>query len=408
MTSRFGWLDTDEDQRRQMMEVVELFRDEGSVDELGIGTVRDTIANALFPGTSVLYTRLRYVLFVPWLVEQVAASARTSARAVQDLRRAETRLIEALIAGTADGDGDEAASGIIGRRARARLKNMPSTIYWGALGVWGIRTWDDGVEGHLRRSIGLRAVARARPPADDPESRDDLAVSGFAPDLPRPPEGLLRAADFRLTPEEAEFVAHRIQVSTSGSLLAWLAANPPRIDVDAVWELPGIAQAPAPMVEVVDHGRRLSVLMAGAALLYNLVLAEQTSSELADVYRADLVAWQHELHAPGVLDDWDARDFRAVLARHNPRITTRTRQFVDAWRDTAGNADDVAASTACRDLVRLRERQIKGARARIGNRAALDRWSGASGLGRLDYRWGTVQRLVADLAPDLEVSGARS
>lgn len=65
VVSTFGWLDTDNEQRRKMLEVVDLFKEEGTVDELGIGSIRDAFADALFPGTSVLQTRLRYVLFIP-------------------------------------------------------------------------------------------------------------------------------------------------------------------------------------------------------------------------------------------------------------------------------------------------------------------------------------------------------
>jgi len=75
MVSTFGWLDTDSEQRRKMLEVVGLFKEEGTVDELGIGSIRDAIANSLFPGTSVLHTRLRYVLFIPWLMQRAAARA---------------------------------------------------------------------------------------------------------------------------------------------------------------------------------------------------------------------------------------------------------------------------------------------------------------------------------------------
>ena len=57
VVSRFGWLDTDDAQRRAMLSVVELFKDEGTVDEIGIGAVRDSISDRLFPGTSVLLTR---------------------------------------------------------------------------------------------------------------------------------------------------------------------------------------------------------------------------------------------------------------------------------------------------------------------------------------------------------------
>jgi hypothetical protein len=64
MTSTFGWLDADNEQRRRMLEVVDLFKEEGTLDELGIGSIRDALADSLFPGTSYLHTRLRYVLFI--------------------------------------------------------------------------------------------------------------------------------------------------------------------------------------------------------------------------------------------------------------------------------------------------------------------------------------------------------
>ncbi|UUT36597.1 DUF6361 family protein [Microbacterium elymi] len=55
-----------------MLEIIDLFREPGTVDELGIGAVRDALSDILFPGTSVLHTRLRYVLFIPWLLRRAA------------------------------------------------------------------------------------------------------------------------------------------------------------------------------------------------------------------------------------------------------------------------------------------------------------------------------------------------
>jgi len=52
MASTFGWLDADNEQRRRMLEVVDLFKEEGTLDELGIGSIRDALADSLFPGTS--------------------------------------------------------------------------------------------------------------------------------------------------------------------------------------------------------------------------------------------------------------------------------------------------------------------------------------------------------------------
>ncbi|MDP8927681.1 MAG: DUF6361 family protein [Actinomycetota bacterium] len=38
--SVFAWLDHSEQERRRMLELVGLFREQGTVDELGIGTIR--------------------------------------------------------------------------------------------------------------------------------------------------------------------------------------------------------------------------------------------------------------------------------------------------------------------------------------------------------------------------------
>ncbi|MDO8108324.1 DUF6361 family protein [Isoptericola sp. b441] len=406
MTSHFGWLDADEQQRRTMMEVIALFRDEGTLDEIGIGTVRDTIANTLFPGLSVVHTRLRYALFVPWLVEEAVRNARSSADAAARLRRLEIKLIESLLAGT-DGLADAESSGVIGSRSREHLQRMPSAIYWGTLMTWGIRSWDESIDGFMRRSIGLRSAARSRPAADDPEARDTFNVSGFDAGLPTRPDDLLIRTDFLLTSDETEYLAHRIRLSTAGTMFAWLVDHPPTKGVDYVWDVPGIDSAPAPAAELVEHGRRFSALVDGATLLYNLLLAEQSARPgLADDYRDRLATWSAALAAERVLDGWDQRAFWDVIRRHNPRVSERTRAFVDQWRAVVERAPDVADDRAARELIRFRERQLKGARARIGNRAAIDAWGGASGLGRLNYRWPTVQQMIFDLHP--EVLDARS
>ena len=71
MTSLIAWLDHDERDRRRMREVIDLFREQDTLDELGIGVVRDTLANLLFPGTTTVQTRARYLLFLPWIYEEI-------------------------------------------------------------------------------------------------------------------------------------------------------------------------------------------------------------------------------------------------------------------------------------------------------------------------------------------------
>ncbi len=65
--SQLAWLDYSEHERRKALDVVRLFQDKGTVDELGVGTVRDALADHLFPGISTIQTRARYFLFIPWV-----------------------------------------------------------------------------------------------------------------------------------------------------------------------------------------------------------------------------------------------------------------------------------------------------------------------------------------------------
>lgn len=127
MSSQLGWLDHDDAQRAAMMEMVKLFQDQGSVDELGVGSVRDAFSDAFFPGTSVLHNRVRYLLFVPWLFADVARKGRPVDGSRQALKDAEVSLIRALLEG-----GEKAR--VIGSRAQGDLKTMPSQVYWPALG----------------------------------------------------------------------------------------------------------------------------------------------------------------------------------------------------------------------------------------------------------------------------------
>lgn len=390
MPSSFGWLDSDTEQRRQMLEVVDLFSQDGTVDELGTGAIRDALSHALFPGTSVVHTRLRYVLFVPWLLQRAAdhSPARDAAKHFRDL---EIRLIDSLLAG-----GEQV--GVIGNHAKARLRRMPSGVYWSALGTWGVRQPDLSVEGYLRRRHDLARLAARTAVSDDPEARDHAPSAGLDLHLPPPPGDLLTRATFDLTPVEEEYLSDSIARATAGSLLAWLVHHPPPHLPTYAWDVATLGDAPADLAETVDHARRFHTAIHGAVLLYNLLLARRRNMDEAVArYESDLALWRDEVHASEALDGWDRVAWWTTLTRLNPGIRPLTRVFVDEWLDLAASDPDVANNADAATLVATRERQIKGGRARLANQAALDHWGGASGLRRLDFNWSVARTHLADL-----------
>jgi hypothetical protein len=78
---------------------VNLFREKGTLDELGIGVIRDGFADQFFPGTSTLQTRARYLLFIPWVFLQLEQERVPSAQFDRRARHAQADLVQALLAG---------------------------------------------------------------------------------------------------------------------------------------------------------------------------------------------------------------------------------------------------------------------------------------------------------------------
>src|SRR3954452_19075813 len=131
MPSTFTWLDYSEAERRKMLDVIALFREKDTRDELGVGSVRDAFADTFFPGTSTIQTRARYFLFVPWMYRELEWK-RTPSRVAADKARAlQGRLRDALIKG-----GEEI--GVIGFRAGLHVQRLPASVYWFGLRRWGI------------------------------------------------------------------------------------------------------------------------------------------------------------------------------------------------------------------------------------------------------------------------------
>ena len=124
-----AWLDTSPEQQRRMREVVKLFSDTGTLDELGIGQIRDSFSDMLFPGTSSIQTRARYFLFVPWAFQLAAARKPKSVRVAAENYE---RIMIATLKKGVDQDG------LIGRQAGIKVRTLPSQIYWGGLSRYQI------------------------------------------------------------------------------------------------------------------------------------------------------------------------------------------------------------------------------------------------------------------------------
>ena len=200
LMSAFVWLDYSEHERRKMLDIVDLFREHDTRDELGIGSVRDTFADLFFPGTTTIMTRARYFLLVPWTYQRLEKQRVCSAQIAERARRAEADLVEAI-------ERSDDSDGNIGKVARTALKRLPSSVYWQGLGVWGIRNFR-GAQAQYHRSLDRHYVQLTRHDGRVSErdvEHDDLVTPNWHAGLISSPSYFPGECSLRLTRREAEY-----------------------------------------------------------------------------------------------------------------------------------------------------------------------------------------------------------
>lgn len=392
MPSTLTWLDTSEHDRRRALDVVDLFAVRDTVDELGLAGVRDAWADLLAPGTSTIQTRARYFFLIPWVYQRLEASGKVGPQNVQAVgRRWELNLVEVLMAS----GGDD--SGLIGSQAGRSLKRLPSGVYWNGLGRLGIRL-AEGSQAAFHRAFGT------------------WERSPWHPHLPELPEGFPDGQDLALRRDEAEFLRDQVRVNGAGSLLSFLMDHAESFEgADFPWAHPLRDAMPDHLRGWMHHAECFAVRVHGAALLYNRMLAEELAgtdradaNELVETYGEALDRWSADVaelrsRAP----EWNRLEFWDLTRQQAPRLPRDAQSFCDAWLDLLDGATDALVlrdDAGARDLIAAREFTLKRRRSRLRHREHLERWGGASGAARLNFRWGIASTLVNDVRDGLAAS----
>ncbi|AIU88965.1 DUF6361 family protein [Pectobacterium odoriferum] len=404
MASALGWLDHDADAQAKTLNILALFQQKESRDELGIGVIRDSFSERLFPGTSTIQTRLRYMLFVPWIYQRLENKRISAVNFGTQADRDERALIIPL------SRLEEDSPGTFGKNSREKLKRLPSSVYWSGLRRWGIRKTPWSQEEYHRRVDELyRSRAEISEREYQEKNQGDMGdtsankrAQSWHSSLPAPPPNFPDEATFALTRQEASFLRDRIQCSCKGSLLALLTLHREPANVSAPWEHPDYAKFPDDLKELLTHARLFSYTMHGAALLYNYLLAkERADNDLLSQHHDSFFAWFTALPREDIAT-WSLDRMWELTAGPDYSISLKTRRFVEQWIAFIRQSSEtlLTSKEACA-LIRAREIALKGPRSRFKNRRALEQWSGYAGTQRLVYRWHNVQIVLNDLAQGL-------
>lgn len=276
------------------------------------------------------------------------------------------------------------------------VERLPSSTYWNGLWVLGIRRVDRPLSAYCRWLDDPRRLVRVA--RDDDGVPIEGLVRTWWDSLPAKPEDFPEVATFALSRGEAQYMIGRAAAATPyPTMLAFLFAEG-RADanVDLPWKHPQRSSMPALVRDDLDVAEHFSLIHHGAALLYNLLIAEARKDEpRGEHYRARLEAWQNEVGP--IVEGFDLARVWLLTGR----ASTAARRFVQEWCKIVvhGGGHRLSDSRAAKELIRIQEIRVKGTqRSRIANPFRVG-WNGASGSAQLDYRWrSSVQQIALDVA----------
>ncbi|MBR1743590.1 MAG: hypothetical protein IJ733_17315 [Lachnospiraceae bacterium] len=214
---QLGWVDYSREERETIKELLRALGDSGSLDELGVGIVRDSISDLLYPGTSVLHTRAKYYILIPELFQKAMESGLTTGSEVRNLIHTDQDKIARALRRATDEETGTKAEGIIGGRSDRAVKMKPTRIYWNALRTTGIlcnpdMSFDDACSAVAGYNRKLQNVVIKYEGEDDGGDADDAGVGNFV--LFNTPckekiEDYLMNPTLHLKREEAEYLCHQ-------------------------------------------------------------------------------------------------------------------------------------------------------------------------------------------------------
>ena len=379
-----GWVDFSKSDRDMVLSVLRQLTEPGAMDELGIGTIRDWFSNILFPGTSTIQTRAKYLFIVPYICMELERGGKLQPRQfIEALEQNELDLIDIL-----DVNG---AEGIIGQRSRQTLRRKPSSVYWNALRTYGFLSepvtmseyaalfYARKTAAEEQKKLGKRKSKREDDTVDD----SDIGMSGATFwRVPPPPTNWRDRLSIELTTGEAIYLRERITTmpNTRDSLFA-LVLREGRLDftkyeffsdIDALQNL-----MPPEMLRDYRLARDFSRFIFGAQIRYNIIYSGG-ENELANEL------WEEYLVERPTVNLAD------IQARLKPRAGAM--RFLKAYQSAIDNEDEIDR------LIIGREKELKGAtRAKLTNKELYQYNDNSVNMVPLDYRLPNVKRIVRDI-----------
>jgi hypothetical protein len=192
---------------------------QGTIDELGLGRLRDAFSDAMFPGMSTLHRRGKYFVLMPALYDQLSKTNIASKSSIASMiREYEINMTISLLNGQGSSDG--ITGGSLGKEDLAAgkfVKITPTSIYLSSLKYFGLVEGKTSIHDLIyqqSQSYHEHASAKRRTKAEiieDPDAKENPdGYRGFFIPFHGYDFGKPGKISMKLTAEEANILRSRI------------------------------------------------------------------------------------------------------------------------------------------------------------------------------------------------------
>jgi len=407
--SALGWVDFSSEHREKVKSVIDLLATPTVVDELGIGVIRDSFSDSLFPGISTVQTRAKYFLTVPRIFkdyEKLPPHQRRRRKLADYLNDQENQCMAMLVAN----HRDDPQTGIFGQlvaEKHGEVLRKPSSVYWTGIREFRLIHTNLSLNAFCQKfanpdqPLHDLVLGSDKTKGDDPDAAEQAneTING-----PAYEDDWIESLTMYLSYEEASFLSRQIEARVPLSLLGQILLDPDVrrqfLALPFDWsfstfadEAPFLAQFPTNLQRIIAAARDFWQLMYGAHIRYNWLLqSRHGTSDLRQEFEALWADWKSNLQT-FPWERWDT-DFLWELAKlHHRRVTDFTMRFVESWIDGIQNGE---SSGRLDDLVTRQERNNKKSRARLLPTAeeSVGKWIG---IDDLNYRLSVARTVINDI-----------
>lgn len=408
MNAGLGWIDFSKEHRDILKSVLDSLKQSGVVDELGIGSVRNSISDLLFPGINTIQTRAKYYILISQVIQEYETKFYKNEKKLpilkDYLRKRENEIMRALAGKYPEGKG---IIGINVAKHNGELARKPSSIYWNGIRKHNIIQTQHSLTEYLNRFKRPMSVADIIGNKD--EEHDDKNADFndlFRIRLPHQ-LGVVNTEDIsiELTKEEAEFLRDQFKdkknkgannllselMKEEATMLEFISCQNYR---EMARKFRG-KNIPTSTTKNIELGEQFDFIIHGAHIRYNYLL-HQTDEQSKNNYKDKWDKWLVDVNTR--IDMIRRFDVEYLLVNVSTNTKQSTKDFIRKWIREISNSKINTANID--NLIITQEHKNKGKLARLSmeNPEPVENWIG---MGKeeesLNYRFYNTRTIVEDI-----------